>query len=175
MTDDLCLLNSYSERQKVLRKINQTKREIEKSRGDSGAEVRLYELRVDLNYILVCGVAFLIISSNFKEPKNYPKTKKYISLFPPEVRNDSAAIASDHGNGGTATEREEVRNTIRERMKKGELNTEPEIHIQDTKSKPKIVGSRTSQSKVSNENERKRVVSDIHDDGFFDSTDSDEE
>lgn len=41
------------ERQKVLRKIQQTKRELEKSPAKPDLESRLLELRVDLNYILV--------------------------------------------------------------------------------------------------------------------------
>ena len=81
----------FFERQKVLRKLAQVKRQLDGEAGEEGREVlgkkewrklekRLGELRVDLNYVL-----------------HYPKTKKYISLFPPEVRN------AGEGEGEEAT------------------------------------------------------------------------
>ncbi|KAI0365051.1 hypothetical protein BV20DRAFT_779849 [Pilatotrama ljubarskyi] len=62
----------FFERQKVSRKLQQTQRKLSQATDKAERkelEARLTELRVDLNYIL-----------------HYPKTKKYISLFPPEVR-----------------------------------------------------------------------------------------
>ena len=45
---------SSAERQKVIRKINQVKRRLASDEGNSDElESTLYELRVDLNYILV--------------------------------------------------------------------------------------------------------------------------
>ncbi|KAF8736936.1 hypothetical protein AX14_013748 [Amanita brunnescens Koide BX004] len=44
----------FFERQKVVRKINQTKKRLASAGGDKGVlETRLFDLRVDLNYILV--------------------------------------------------------------------------------------------------------------------------
>lgn len=60
--------------------------------------------------------------------QNYPKTKKYISLFPPEIRKDtlpptpSEAAKTDEG-------RQEVRIWIREKMANGELSSEPEMQL----------------------------------------------
>ncbi|KAF7294046.1 hypothetical protein MKEN_01451000 [Mycena kentingensis (nom. inval.)] len=94
----------FFERQKVIRKINQTKKQIDD--GASGLEKTLKSLRVDLNYIL-----------------HYPKTKKYISLYPPELRNGEAqTLVVDEG-------REEVRTWVRAQMKAGVLSAEPELHI----------------------------------------------
>ncbi|KAF7362472.1 hypothetical protein MVEN_00594900 [Mycena venus] len=58
----------FFERQKVVRKLNQAKKKLSAS-DTPELQSALQELRVDLNYIL-----------------HYPKTKKYISLFPPELR-----------------------------------------------------------------------------------------
>lgn len=60
--------------------------------------------------------------------QHYPKTKKYISLFPPEVR--SGKEVSDPSEAEkTNAEREEVRSWIREQMEKGDLEMEPELHL----------------------------------------------
>ncbi|KAJ7286887.1 hypothetical protein C8J57DRAFT_1282265 [Mycena rebaudengoi] len=95
----------FFERQKVTRKISQTKKKI--AAGDTPQlQSALHELRVDLNYIL-----------------HYPKTKKYISLFPPELRKGEEAEPSvDAG-------REEVRDWVRAQMESGELSTEPELNL----------------------------------------------
>ncbi|KAJ7672114.1 hypothetical protein B0H17DRAFT_1084491 [Mycena rosella] len=95
----------FFERQKVVRKLNQTKKKI--AAADAAAlQATLLELRVDLNYIL-----------------HYPKTKKYVSLFPPELRKgETQELASDAG-------REEVRAWVRAQMASGELSAEPELHL----------------------------------------------
>ena len=55
--------------------------------------------------------------------QHYPKTKKYISLFPPELRKgESQDVEVDAG-------REEVRAWIRTQMDSGELRAEPELHL----------------------------------------------
>ncbi|KAK2463076.1 hypothetical protein APHAL10511_004731 [Amanita phalloides] len=90
----------FFERQKVVRKLNQTKKQLASGKEEaSELKAALYELRVDLNYIL-----------------NYPKTKKYISLFPPEVRRGVPGSARDETGS-----RDEIRKWIRERMEAGEL------------------------------------------------------
>ncbi|KAJ7133725.1 hypothetical protein C8R43DRAFT_1022880 [Mycena crocata] len=95
----------FFERQKVVRKLNQTKKKIAAS-DTPELQSALHELRVDLNYIL-----------------HYPKTKKYISLFPPELRKGATQ--------GPAVDsvREEVRNWIRSQMDSGDLSAEPELHL----------------------------------------------
>ncbi|TFK44979.1 hypothetical protein BDQ12DRAFT_673900 [Crucibulum laeve] len=106
----------FFERQKVVRKLKQMKKQLlsEGSTNTEELEAALLELRVDLNYIM-----------------HYPKTKKYISLFPPELRNgETATEESQSDKAKTDTEREEVRNWIRGCMEKGELPPEPEMHLE---------------------------------------------
>ena len=78
----------FFERQKVTRKLVQTKKKLKEARERKERkklEACLAELRVDFNYIL-----------------HYPKTKKYISLFPPEVRsgNDYGGNDADGAEEG---------------------------------------------------------------------------
>ncbi|TBU37627.1 hypothetical protein BD309DRAFT_973667 [Dichomitus squalens] len=116
----------FFERQKLLRKIAQVKRQL-KGDGEDGEgetlgkkerkklEKRLGELRVDLNYVL-----------------HYPKTKKYISLFPPEVRKGEEAEAEtvdEKGKAETDGQREEIRAWVREQMEGGALSSEPEVEV----------------------------------------------
>ncbi|KAJ3912276.1 hypothetical protein F5877DRAFT_27475, partial [Lentinula edodes] len=100
----------FFERQKIVRKIIQTKRKL--SEADSSnqevLETELHERRVDLNYIT-----------------HYPKTKKYISLFPPDVRNNLVQ-KSDSPSIETDQERDEVKKWIRDQMAAGILPTAPE-------------------------------------------------
>lgn len=80
---------------------------------------------MDLNYILVGRNFHCIgaIRSNFTLRQHYPKTKKYISLFPPELRaGETQEPTADAG-------REEVRTWIRSQMESGELSAEPELHL----------------------------------------------
>ena len=67
---------------------------------------------------------------------HYPKERKYISLFPPEVRQggkDKDAGDEEEGGGEgkseTDRQREEIRREIRERMDAGELSWEPEVEL----------------------------------------------
>ncbi|PPQ93819.1 hypothetical protein CVT25_013528 [Psilocybe cyanescens] len=106
----------FFERQKVSRKLKQTKKGIEAA--DDEAEKaklssELQDLRVDLNYIL-----------------HYPKSKKYISLFPPEVRKgESVSAASPAETKKTDEDRAEVRRWIEEQMEQGDLPREPELEL----------------------------------------------
>jgi hypothetical protein len=62
--------------------------------------------------------------------QHYPKTKKYISLFPPEVRaGEEPSEASLAETTKTNADREEVRKWIREQMKSGDLPSEPELEL----------------------------------------------
>ncbi|KAJ8697119.1 18S rRNA maturation protein [Pleurotus ostreatus] len=105
----------FFEKQKVTRKLLQTKRKLSSGNfGDDSKEVlerRLQDLRVDLNYIL-----------------HYPKTKKYVSLFPPEVRQGEAAIPS---SASTEAAREELRSWIRDCMSNGEIPPDPEMSLEE--------------------------------------------
>ncbi|KAJ3864745.1 hypothetical protein EV359DRAFT_40370 [Lentinula novae-zelandiae] len=100
----------FFERQKIVRKIIQIKRKL--SEADSSnqevLETELHERRVELNYIT-----------------HYPKTKKYISLFPPDVRNNLVQT-SDSPSIETDRERDEVKKWIRDQMAAGILPTAPE-------------------------------------------------
>ncbi|KAH9042893.1 hypothetical protein EDB83DRAFT_2407903 [Lactarius deliciosus] len=106
----------FFDRQKLIRKIKQTKKRLEedgvssKVRKALGAE--LFELRVDLNYVL-----------------NYPRLEKYISLFPPDVRQTEGAAAPVHSVGSSSAtddKREALRQWIRGQMRAGEMASEPE-------------------------------------------------
>ncbi|OBZ69679.1 Aldehyde reductase 1 [Grifola frondosa] len=80
-------------------------------------EARLLELRVDLNYVL-----------------HYPKTKKYISLLPPDVRHAQDTPAPTHTESKeklkTDAHREEVRRWVREQMEQGTFSDEPEVELE---------------------------------------------
>ncbi|KAF8627607.1 hypothetical protein AX15_004313 [Amanita polypyramis BW_CC] len=98
----------FFERQKIVRRIAQTKKQITSANGDTGhLESNLFDLRVDMNYIL-----------------HYPKTRKYVSLFPPEIRKGESRDEAETTR--TDIRRQEIRSWIRERMKTGELPTVPE-------------------------------------------------
>ncbi|KAI9454948.1 hypothetical protein F5148DRAFT_1227635 [Russula earlei] len=106
----------FFDRQKLLRKIKQTKKRIEDaeitSKVRKSLKGQLFDLRVDLNYVM-----------------NYPKLEKYISLFPPEVRSGEGVPTSVRtGASSSATEekREKLREWIRGKMRTGEMNGEPE-------------------------------------------------
>lgn len=109
----------FFERQKVTRRLVQTKKQLAaatEKKERKKLEARLAELRVDLNYIL-----------------HYPKTKKYISLFPPEVRvgeeeatEKSKSKARAEERSETDRQREEIRRWVREQMDGGGLSGTPE-------------------------------------------------
>ncbi|KAI0264134.1 hypothetical protein BC834DRAFT_826678 [Gloeopeniophorella convolvens] len=107
----------FFDRQKVLRKIKQTNTQLEddglSSKRRKKVEAELFELRVDLNYVM-----------------NYPKTEKYISLFPPEARQTEGAGAPVHtaaSSSVTDDKREKLREWVREQMRVGEMTGEPEM------------------------------------------------
>ncbi|KAI0048586.1 hypothetical protein FA95DRAFT_1571765 [Auriscalpium vulgare] len=110
----------FFDRQKLLRRIKQTMAELEDPDTPSNSKkvliFALYQLRVDLNYVL-----------------NYPKLEKYISLFPPDIRKgDDGHVdpvqppSSAQGLSATDAKREEVREWVRTRMMRGELSARPE-------------------------------------------------
>ncbi|KAL4249597.1 rRNA-processing protein EFG1 [Abortiporus biennis] len=118
----------FFERQKVVRKINQTKRQLEQCEGSKSEKKELkkalFALRVDLNYIL-----------------HYPKLKKYVSLFPPEVlalgedqgedeQSEAARKAVRDEKSETDAQRAEVRKWVKEQMENGQLSLEPEVELE---------------------------------------------
>ncbi|KLO08271.1 hypothetical protein SCHPADRAFT_859201 [Schizopora paradoxa] len=107
----------FFERKKITRKIAQIKREIESgspasSKAVANLEKTLFDLRVDMNYIL-----------------HYPKLEKYIALFPAQADSDEPP-ANDETNG----KRERMREDIKARMQSGELHGEPELQTVEEKS-----------------------------------------
>lgn len=119
-----------TERQKVTRKIKQVQDRLKVEQKKSKKKKltsELQELRMDLNYIFVSLREKWISNFLLFRFKHYPKLKKYISLFPPEVRNGDAVSQSKAQN--TNAEREEIRIWIRDRMENGELPSEPELTL----------------------------------------------
>ncbi|KAI0740875.1 hypothetical protein C8Q76DRAFT_587656, partial [Earliella scabrosa] len=109
----------FFERQKVVRKLVQAQKQLAaavEKKERKKLEARVAELRVDLNYIL-----------------HYPKTKKYISLFPPEVRKGEGTgkekEREDAEKSETDRQREEIRRWIRRQMDAGALSWEPEVEL----------------------------------------------
>ncbi|EAU91805.1 hypothetical protein CC1G_04573 [Coprinopsis cinerea okayama7 len=146
----------FFERQKVTRKLNQVKRRLDSADGSEKEqlEAQLLEERVNLNYIL-----------------HYPKTKKYISLFPPEVRKGEVTEASKTDAEKTNREREEIRQWIRDSMEKKELPSEPETQLGSGPGRPQA-STQFPSKKSSNPVTKSGVQSskpgdDIEDDEFF--------
>ena len=180
----------FFERQKVLRKLAQVKRQLDGEAGEEGREVlgkkewrklekRLGELRVDLNYVL-----------------HYPKTKKYISLFPPEVRNAGEGEEEDDhemdeneekGKAETDRQREEIRTWVREQMEAGALSSEPEVEVGKAEggrgastaklSRPPSLPARAQKQEDSGKSKlpRKPTKGGIAGDAFFGADDNDDD
>lgn len=115
----------FFERQKLVRRIKQVKRDLTSAQGKEREklDIELEGLRVDLNYIL-----------------HYPKTKKYISLFPPERRQiDSVSTTSDDNDQRIA-----VRALIQDQMRRGEISKQPENEL-ESGSRPVVYNSHRSE------------------------------
>ncbi|KIK34839.1 hypothetical protein CY34DRAFT_97214 [Suillus luteus UH-Slu-Lm8-n1] len=115
----------FFERQKLVRRIKQVKRDLTSAQGKEREKLdsELEGLRVDLNYIL-----------------HYPKTKKYISLFPPERRQiDSVSTNSDDNDQRIA-----VRALIQDQMRCGEISKQPENEL-ESGSRPVVYNSHRSE------------------------------
>jgi len=109
----------FFERQKLVRKIKQVKRDLTSAQGKEGERLEgvLEGLRVDLNYVL-----------------HYPRTKKYISLFPPEKRQpqvDSISTTSDDND-----QRLKICGFIRDQMQRGEISKQPENELESGRAAP---------------------------------------
>ncbi|THH29046.1 hypothetical protein EUX98_g5146 [Antrodiella citrinella] len=159
----------FFERQKVVRKIQQVKKKLEACTEKSEKKAlkkTLLDLRVDLNYI-----------------QHYPKTMKYISLFPPEARGEASSDAKgkskDVGSDletQTDAQRETLRKQIREMMERSELNSEPETETGAERSNNALNPHTAEGNSESNEFETSKkpnVPSKMDADAFF-GDDSDE-
>ncbi|KAF8339342.1 hypothetical protein F5887DRAFT_981068 [Amanita rubescens] len=132
----------FFERQKVVRKINQAKKRL------ASADATLFDLRIDLNYIL-----------------HYPKMEKYISLFPSEVRLGEARQV-DAEAAKTDVRRQEIRSWIREKMNSGDLPTAIEENMNSKVAG--ISGGNLQEPERSGDQKRKDKKRDeIEEDPFF--------
>ncbi|KAG7449881.1 uncharacterized protein BT62DRAFT_1002193 [Guyanagaster necrorhizus] len=145
----------FFERQKVLRKVKQVKKKLSSTPESEKKtlESSLFDARVDLNYIL-----------------HYPKLKKYISLFPPEIRHPETQRNSTNSSE-TNTQRQQIKDQIRQQMLDAELPLEPELHLSTdtnlpTKKRIAKRGEITSSAPVANTEQ---------DDDFFGDDDEDDD
>ncbi|KAM0749160.1 hypothetical protein T439DRAFT_343590 [Meredithblackwellia eburnea MCA 4105] len=113
----------FFERQKLLRKIKQAKKALVALPGDKDLLQTLLEARIDLHYVL-----------------RYPKTEKYISLFPEGTYVPHSSTSSSFTSNPLSTSKSKakdplaVRNAqvgtkradVKRRMDSGELSLEPE-------------------------------------------------
>ncbi|GEM06535.1 rRNA-processing protein EFG1 [Rhodotorula toruloides] len=94
----------FFERQKLLRKIKQAKKQLASLPGNADVEKTLLEARIDLYYVL-----------------RYPKTEKYIALFP-----DGTFVPHSPSILSEASPSEQKRQTLRQRIRRqierGELS-----------------------------------------------------
>ncbi|KAJ3852004.1 hypothetical protein EV368DRAFT_74292 [Lentinula lateritia] len=147
----------FFERQKIVRKINQTKRKLSEADPSSQGvlQTELHEHRVDLNYI-----------------NHYPKTKKYISLFPSDVRNDLIPM-SESPSVETDQARNELKKWIRDQMAAGILPTAPEDTQRSQRNTKQTNWDVTFQGK----SKEKEVVGEMDNrkDDFFEEDEGEEE
>jgi len=66
--------------------------------------------------------------------QHYPRTKKYISLFPPESRQ--AQVDSVSTNSDDNDHRVKVRALVREQMQRGEISKQPENELEGGSRRP---------------------------------------
>lgn len=113
----------FFERQKVLRKINQTKKRLTvvdlPKNEQKKLTADLYELRVNLHYI-----------------NHYPKTEKYISLYPRESADSQSQPSASKTTSDTDTRRAEIRAGIKAQIDAGELSDKPEEETEHEKMRP---------------------------------------
>jgi len=149
----------FFERQKVMRKLKKLKKQLDSNDEKNHTQVaaQLLEERVNLNYIL-----------------HYPKTKKYISLFPPEVRQAISAGASEKEANKTDKGREEVRAWVRTCMDEGKLSSEPEVELESGARAKTSQFPADAHSAATIAAQPADATGDIEQDDFFDNDSEDE-
>ncbi|GAA5965666.1 hypothetical protein JCM8115_005473 [Rhodotorula mucilaginosa] len=102
----------FFERQKLLRKIKQAKKQLAEVPESADAQRALLEARIDLYYVL-----------------RYPKSEKYIALFPDGTYVPPLASLSELASDATPSERKRqtLRLSLRDQVKRGELPAEAEL------------------------------------------------
>lgn len=142
----------FFDRQKLVRKIAQTKKSISSSsipaEEISALRESLFAHRVDLNYVL-----------------HYPKTQKYIALFP-------STTSTEETQGATNQARDELRARVREAMEKGEMDQEPELTMNKGKVGMGLESEETKNKKQGSKQEEKSATTK---DEFFGDDDDEEE
>jgi len=103
--------------------------------------------------------------------QHYPKDQRYISLLPPDTREESTKFSSDSSK--TDEMREEIRKSIRARMKGGELSTKPEEEANQPKTS-KLAEKTLSKSKGGTTDPLPTAPARPDDDDFFASADESE-
>ena len=123
-------------------------------------------------------VQLAFFTSSFYQ--NYPKSEKYISLYPPEVRSGESGAAPVHSGASssfTDEKREKLREWVRESMRAGEMSSEPEAmeHMQKSMTQ-QWVGSidKSKRSVAVDEEAMARQDVDAPDD-FFEEDDAEKE
>ncbi|KAF8499355.1 hypothetical protein JB92DRAFT_2743813 [Gautieria morchelliformis] len=163
----------FFERQKVCRKIKHAKKELDGTNVSpenlSSLRESLFSHRVDLNYILV---------RHFRLNGHYPKTRKYISLFPQEA----AKVDSGAGSSDTDKQRSELRRLVREAMEKGKMDAEPEVTMDKRRSQEEAMEWQEASEPpagVERKGKRKEVVASklkgVPGDAFFEASESDDQ
>ena len=160
------------ERRKVTRKLKQAKARLESASGSEKEAIasEVSALRVDLNYTLVRSQSFFLgYHLTAYTWKHYPRSQKYISLFPPEIRKGTIAPSQAEA-ATTAKAREEIRSWIQLCMGKGELSVEPELHMDSRNDARQVMESsnRASRKQKNGLKNSSRPVGDlVEDDAFF--------
>ncbi|KAL8283404.1 hypothetical protein RQP46_005814 [Phenoliferia psychrophenolica] len=117
----------FFERQKLLRKIKQTKKALVGLPADPALTQTLLETRIDLYYVLVRACITLFPVPQLTQPsQHYPKIAKYIALFPEGAYVPHAPSTSSTAKDAANT-RATMREDIRKKMDSGVLAPEPEV------------------------------------------------
>ncbi|KAG9312243.1 hypothetical protein JVU11DRAFT_7544 [Chiua virens] len=121
----------FFERQKIMRKINQTKRSISSSRGKEkkNLESVLGGLRVDLNYILVIRHEESLVSLTDNHLSISPKPRNMFHCSPLKSVSPGSTAAPVAASSDDNEERARAREAICLQMKSGELSNEPENEL----------------------------------------------
>lgn len=105
--------------------------------------------------------------------QHYPKTRKYISLFPPE----GSTVTSGMEISDTDKQRDEFRRWVKVAMEKGEMDSEPEVMME--KRLPQKEGMEwDEESEPRGERGKQKVATSkskgVPGDAFFEASDSDQ-